>query len=337
MQKDHHRSRHPHRRTRQDRHPPGRRGQRRRHPVSRHPGARLRKIHRRPPVLRDARRSPRASAASAPSATCWPSAKACDAIMAVRVRRRPPSSCAKPIHCAQFVQSHALSFFHLSAPDLLLGFDSDPARRNVFGLIEANPGAGARRHRAAQIRAGRHRSGWPASACIPSWIVPGGVNAPLTAADRDRILAGLPDARAIAAPHAGPLQEHARPLRRRDRELRLDAHHVRGPGGRGRRARSGTTACSASRIRRATVAAQYRRRAITREFIGEASLRDSYLKAPYFKPTGYPDGVYRVGPLARLNVAERLRHARGRQRTRRVPPALRRDGRTAPSTTTTRA
>jgi len=31
---------------------------------------------------------------------------------------------------------------------------------------------------------------------------------------------------------------------------------------------------------------------------------DSYLKAPYFKPLGYPEGIYRVGPLARLNVAE---------------------------------
>ena len=41
-------------------------------------------------------------------------------------------------------------------------------------------------------------------------------------------------------------------------------------------------------------------------------MRDSYLKAPYFKPLGYPAGVYRVGPLARLNVAEALRHAGGR-------------------------
>lgn len=40
------------------------------------------------------------------------------------------------------------------------------------------------------------------------------------------------------------------------------------------------------------------------QFIGEASLRDSYLKAPYFKPIGYPAGVYRVGPLVRLNVAQ---------------------------------
>jgi NAD-reducing hydrogenase large subunit len=40
-------------------------------------------------------------------------------------------------------------------------------------------------------------------------------------------------------------------------------------------------------------------------YIGEATLPDSYLKAPYYKPIGYPDGIYRVGPLARLNVADR--------------------------------
>jgi NAD-reducing hydrogenase large subunit len=40
-------------------------------------------------------------------------------------------------------------------------------------------------------------------------------------------------------------------------------------------------------------------------YIGEATLPDSYLKAPYYKPIGFPDGIYRVGPLARLNVADR--------------------------------
>jgi NAD-reducing hydrogenase large subunit len=40
-------------------------------------------------------------------------------------------------------------------------------------------------------------------------------------------------------------------------------------------------------------------------YIGEATLPDSYMKAPYYKPDGYPDGIYRVGPLARLNVADR--------------------------------
>ena len=42
------------------------------------------------------------------------------------------------------------------------------------------------------------------------------------------------------------------------------------------------------------------------DYIGEAVEPDSYLKSPYFKPMGYPQGVYRVGPLARLNVCERM-------------------------------
>jgi len=39
------------------------------------------------------------------------------------------------------------------------------------------------------------------------------------------------------------------------------------------------------------------------EYVGEAVEPWSYMKFPYYKPLGYPDGVYRVGPLARLNVA----------------------------------
>ena len=40
-----------------------------------------------------------------------------------------------------------------------------------------------------------------------------------------------------------------------------------------------------------------------RDFIGEAVEPWSFMKFPYFKAIGYPDGAYRVGPLARLNVA----------------------------------
>ena len=39
----------------------------------------------------------------------------------------------------QFVQSHAMHFFHLAAPDLLLGMDSDPAQRNILGVLEKHP------------------------------------------------------------------------------------------------------------------------------------------------------------------------------------------------------
>src|SRR5579872_1143138 len=123
-------------------------------------------------------------------------AKACDAIMAVRI---PPAAAMirELIHCAQFVQSHALSFFHLSAPDLLLGFDSDPARRNVLGLAEKRPelardGIELRRfgQRIIEAVAGER--------VHPSGIVPGGVNAPLDPDVRDEILQDLGPAGDIA-------------------------------------------------------------------------------------------------------------------------------------------
>jgi len=66
------------------------------------------------------------------------SAKACDAILAVRA---PESAVLlrRLMNLGQMVQSHALSFYYLSAPDFLLGWDADPAIRNVVGLVAENP------------------------------------------------------------------------------------------------------------------------------------------------------------------------------------------------------
>ena len=229
------------------------------------------------------------------------SSKACDAIMSVRI----PETAAllrEVLHCGQFVQSHALSFFYLSAPDLLLGMDSDPASRNVLGLLAKHPDI-ARDGIALRKFGQQVIEGLAKERIHPSWTVPGGVNAPLTSATRDKILAGLPDAKAIVrrtlkffkgvldqfkeeiehfgnAPSmyaglvdpAGKLQLYDGDMRFKDPEGKIVADHV--------------------------PARDYAK------FIGEASLSNSYLKAPYFKPLGYPAGVYRVGPLARLNVAK---------------------------------
>jgi NAD-reducing hydrogenase large subunit len=229
------------------------------------------------------------------------SSKACDAIMAVA----PPEAGFKLrelIHCAQYVQSHALSFFHLSAPDLLLGFDSDPARRNVFGLIEENPdlaraGVGLRRFGQEIIE------GLAKERVHPSWIVPGGVNAPMTEELRGRILAGLPKARATAAQaldlFKGVMDSFAEEIANFGTEPTMYAGLVDETGGLqwydGR--------LKFKDAEGQTVASNIKARDYAK-FIGEASLRDSYLKAPYYKPLGYPSGIYRVGPLARLNVAD---------------------------------
>src|SRR3954454_1801698 len=64
------------------------------------------------------------------------SSKACDAILAVRI----PENAARLrriLNLAQIVQSHALSFFYLASPDLLYGMEADPAKRNIFGVMES--------------------------------------------------------------------------------------------------------------------------------------------------------------------------------------------------------
>src|SRR5512133_1803476 len=66
------------------------------------------------------------------------SAKACDAILAVRIPENA-TRLRRILNLAQIIQSHALSFFYLSSPDLLLGMDSDPAKRNIFGVMESHP------------------------------------------------------------------------------------------------------------------------------------------------------------------------------------------------------
>src|ERR1035438_5540903 len=75
--------------------------------------------------------------------------------------------------------------------------DADPATRNVFGVMEANPAMAKDGVRLRQF--GHKIIGRMAGKRIhPAWVVPGGVGSLLTAEDRDRILAGIPDALAIA-------------------------------------------------------------------------------------------------------------------------------------------
>ena len=66
------------------------------------------------------------------------SVKACEMIQGIQPAYAG-NILRKLIHIGQNISSHALSFFHLSSPDLLLGYDSDPAKRNILGLAEKFP------------------------------------------------------------------------------------------------------------------------------------------------------------------------------------------------------
>jgi NAD-reducing hydrogenase large subunit len=231
------------------------------------------------------------------------SVKACDMIMAVAI----PDAAKKLrqlLHCAQFVQSHALSFFHLSAPDLLLGMDAEVAVRNVLGLAEKHPELA--RDGIALRRFGQDAIERMAGQRVhPTWTVPGGVNAPLSGENREAILAELPVALSIARRAMGLLKGILDTFSEEIKSFsNLSTMYAGLVGG------SGDLRIYDGRIRfRAqdgSIVSEVEDPRDYSQYIGEASLGHSYLKAPFYKPVGFPNGIYRVGPLARLNAADRL-------------------------------
>jgi len=230
------------------------------------------------------------------------SVKACDAIMSVRI---PPTAAKlrELLHCGQITQSHALSFFHLSSPDMLLGFDSDPTRRNVIGVIEDHPALA--KDGIALRKFGQQVIETLAKERIhPSWTVPGGVNAPLDRVARDRILAGLPEAKAIAQRtigfFKGVVDQFSDEIANFGNAPTLSAGLTDADGNLQLYDGGMRFVDASGKIVVDQMAPQD-----YQQYIGEATMPYSYLKAPYFKPLGFPNGVYRVGPLARLNAASR--------------------------------
>ncbi len=228
------------------------------------------------------------------------SAKACDELLAVRIPETA-EKLRRIMNLAQIVQSHALSFFHLSAPDFLLGMDADPKRRNLFGVLEHDPTLARDGIRLRQF--GQQIIELLGGKRIhPGWIVPGGVSEPLSVEHRDKILAALPEASKIVQRALGWFKRQLENFRE---EIRTFANFPSLFMGLAKE--DGGLALYKGWLRLVNsdgeIVADHLEASRYQEFIGEAVEPWSYLKSPYYKPLGYPRGMYRVGPLARLNMA----------------------------------
>jgi NAD-reducing hydrogenase large subunit len=207
------------------------------------------------------------------------------------------------VNLAQLVQSHALSFFYLSSPDLLLGYDADPATRNILGVAAAHPELARRGIRLRQF--GQSVIDTIAGKRIhASWSVAGGVTAPLSPEGRDLILGGLPEA----------LDTATTTLARFRDALGAGAKEAETVGRfpslfLGMVTPDGSLEHYGGRLRiidaSGAILDDQLDAEACRSRIAERVEPWSYLKSPYYAPLGYPEGAYRVGPLARLNVAAR--------------------------------
>ena len=231
------------------------------------------------------------------------SAKACEAIMSVRIPHTA-AQLRRLLNLAQMVQSHALSFFHLSSPDLLLGMESDPKLRNILGVAAAKPELG--RAGIALRRIGQSIIELLGDKRVhPGWVVPGGVTEPLSPEKRDKILAMLPEAYSSVGLALGAYKQIAGTFQP---EIEVFANFPSNYMSLISEEESIDLTDGALRLIDATgkiiedgiTASRYT------EVIGEAVENYSYTKFAYYKPLGYPDGSYRVGPLARLNIVKSM-------------------------------
>lgn len=228
------------------------------------------------------------------------SAKTCDMLMSVKIPETAVKL-RKIMNLAQVAQSHALSFFYLSSPDLLLGMDADPALRNIVGVHQADPELALRGIKLRQT--GQKIIEMLGGKRIhPGWLVGGGVNAALSKEHHQEILKMLPPAikmaqdtyewflskleafkdeidvfAAVPSLYMSIIGKNGE-LETYDGDLKVIDN-------------DGNTVVDNLPSEKLG------------SIITEKITENSYLKSPYYGPMGYPGGAYRVGPLARLRIA----------------------------------
>jgi len=231
------------------------------------------------------------------------SAKTGDKVLAVKVPIAG-EKLRRMMNLAQFTQSHALSFFHLSSPDFLLGWDSDPATRNVFGLMAADPDlarAGIRLRQFGQ----QIIELLGARKIHAAWAVPGGVRSPLSEEGRAWIRERLPESRQTIETALNlfkRLLDQFKTEVENFGEFRSLFMGLVAPNGNWEHYGGHLRFMDSD----GNIVADGLSEDNYRDFLGEAVETWSYLKFPYYKPLGYPDGIYRVGPLARVNICDRM-------------------------------
>ncbi|MEX0680943.1 MAG: Ni/Fe hydrogenase subunit alpha [Balneolales bacterium] len=213
------------------------------------------------------------------------------------------------MHYGQIFQSHALHFFHLVSPDLLLGIDADPEIRNVIGVARtpdykdlAVQGVMMRKFGQEIIKAtaGKKIHGTGA--------IPGGINKSLSTEERDFF---LKSAAPMNADSMITWAEDAITLfmdyHKNNRDLvdnfsKFPSNHLSLVG------KDGAMDLYHGRLRAVDADGKKILDDVDYQdyldYIAEEVRPWSYMKFPFLTSLGKDKGWYRVGPLARLNTCD---------------------------------
>lgn len=228
------------------------------------------------------------------------SAKACDRAVGVS----PTETATKLrelMHMGQYIHNHPLHILFLGGPDFLLE-DVGPTERNMVGLLKAHPELASK---AIEVRAFGQKIVEIAggSAIHPTTSLPGGISKHPGKGRLENLKGEIGSVKnkadqIISAVEKGVEKKFESLLSEdswksyymalnRGGNFELYDGNIRIIGKDGA-------------VEEDFEASDYPKR------IEEHVEGWSYTRFPYYKKEGWPDGVYRVGPLARINVAENI-------------------------------
>ena len=225
-------------------------------------------------------------------------AKALDRVLGAVPVSASANAVRRLMHYGQILQSHALHFFHLSSPDLLFGFDSEVAQRNIVGVAQKHPDIAKKGillrkfgQEVIRITAGKRVHGTGA--------VPGGINKLVTKDERDSLLRDLPQMLQWAQEAVAIVKQlHAQnpALYNRFGSFPSNLMSIVRPDG------ALDFYDGVLRVRDAQGQVLFDGVADQRylDLIEEEVRPWSYMKFPHLKSLGKERGWYRVGPLARV-------------------------------------
>jgi F420-non-reducing hydrogenase large subunit len=205
------------------------------------------------------------------------------------------------LNYGQFIHSHGVHFFALAGPDLILGLDADPAKRNILGLVEAAPDVATKAlrlrtigQRVSELIGGRGTH--------PVSCVAGGIGAPLGKEKRET-LRKLADEAVTLGTELFSFSKKLL-LSKMDlvQSLPLETHYLG-------TVRAGALDLYDGDLRLVSPDGQHKIEFKEEDWMShlfEETVPGSYAKYVFCK-TGADDAVpYRVGPLARLNCCDRI-------------------------------